>query len=132
MLALQLITHARPGPAAVLAALGPPRTHFGQRALERGARSVPGDALKLAVEWAVSEGREDLAQLVFQIDAKTRVFRFLMAEGVFFALVAPCGVAVTVYDAAQLREVRDRRRWLKRVTGRRQRQLAGAWTGAEP
>lgn len=117
---LQLITHAAPDPRRLTGSLGPARSHFGQRAAERGIASVPGDALKLAVEWSVARQREDLAEPVFALaDDGARVFRILLPEGPFYAIVSPAGVAVTLYDRAMLRRVRKGRRRKLRRGGRR-------------
>lgn len=101
---------------------GPPRTHFGDRAAERGVRSIPGDLLKWAVEVSVAQGRTDLAEFVFAIDAQSLVFRVLLPEGPFYPIVTPAGRAVTIYSQSQLRNVRRSRQGYLSETGSRKRE----------
>lgn len=101
--------------------LGVPVSHFGRRAVERGVVSVPGDVLQWAVERALVMGRDDLVADVFDIDAQSRLVRVLLPEGHFYPVIAPNGVAVTLYAQAQLSQVRAARRCRLRLTGKRLR-----------
>lgn len=97
---------------------GGPFTHFGERAIERGIRSIPGDALKRIIEHFARAGRDDMVEHVFDLRganwARLIVMRFIAPEGVFFAVLSEDLTAVTVYDRALMREVRKKRRWQRR------------------
>ena len=64
-----------------------PRSHFARRCLERGIRSVPGDVLAAAIRAAVLAGDESKAEFVKHVDERADLYRFRVAEGVFYALV---------------------------------------------
>jgi hypothetical protein len=117
---LPLLTAAADWIAPAFAINPEPVTHFGQRAAERGVDSIPGDLLKWAIERAVGEGREDLVEPVFLICSDSRLFRVMLPEGVFFPVIKG-RVAVTIYSAEMVRQLRRARRRRKREQGRRQR-----------
>lgn len=117
---LPLLTAAADWIVPAFAINSSPVTHFGKRAAERGVDSIPGDLLKWAIEQAVGEGREDMVEPVFPICSKSRLFRVLLPEGVFFPVING-GVAVTIYSEEMVRQLRRARRWRKRNQGRRQR-----------
>lgn len=103
---------------------GAPVTHFGQRAAERGALAIPGDLLKWAVERAISEGREDLAEPVFSVDdAGARLYRVILPDGVFYPVVKGDGHAVTIYTPDQVRSSRRARRNRNKHRGCRARRV---------
>ncbi|MEH6834822.1 hypothetical protein [Falsihalocynthiibacter arcticus] len=115
---MRMITEATPPPLRVRGCLGVAQTHFGKRAGERGIVSIPGDALRVAVEWAARQGRAEFLEPVFEIRGANfelmRVMRFRAPEGVFFALISVEGVPVTLYDRAIMRKVRAKRRWQRK------------------
>lgn len=111
-------------PPAVLLS-GPAKTHFGQRAAERGVNSIPGDVLKWAIERAVTAARHDLVEHVFDIDPATRVYRVILPEGVFYPVISRGGTAMTIYTQGMLRQVRNARRGRKQACGCRERQARG-------
>ena len=97
---------------------GGPYTHFGQRAVERGIRSIPGDALKRLIEHFAREGHSDMLEHVFNLRgahwSQMQVMRFIAPEGVFFAVLSEDLDAVTLYDRDLMRSVRAKRKWQRR------------------
>ena len=118
---LRPILEAQPPAHLVLAALGPPQTHFGIRAAERGIVSIPGDALRHAVAWAIGHKRDDLVEELFVKAGRlgpVTVCRILLPEGPFYPLVGQTGNPVTIYDPPRYRQMRDTRRQRIRRLGR--------------
>ncbi|MFG6535542.1 hypothetical protein ACGYK5_17090 [Sulfitobacter sp. 1A16787] len=116
---MRLILEAPLDPVAVLARIGPPKSHFGQRAAERGIQSVPGDVLRLAVRWAVQNDRIEYVERMFRLPSGVVAYRFRVVEGLYFALVGTDGIPVTLYTADMLAEVRLARKVHKRAGRRR-------------
>jgi hypothetical protein len=106
--------------------VGRARSHFAERAAERGVTSIHGDLLKWAVEKAVADRRSDLAELVFSIDAVSRVFRVILPEGAFYPIIAPNGNCVTLFSAREIRQTRHARKGRLKRAGKRERALRGA------
>lgn len=127
---LRPITEICLDPAAVQKRLGPPRRHFGKRAQERGISSVPGDVLALAIAEAVRRGRDDLVARLYATHEGTILYRFRVAEGLFYAIVSPHGRPVTCYDqamfAANRRNLRTCRKSKRRKNAARAALRAGA------
>lgn len=96
--------------------------HFNARAAARGVVSLPPEALRLAVRFAVAAGRDDLAEPVFETCARTRAYRILLPEGVFFVLVRiDTSAPVTIYSRDMMRAHRRGRKHRLRRTGSRAR-----------
>jgi len=103
------------------------RTHFADRAADRGVRSVPGHLLLWVVLEALRLERSDLVEPVFLLceGDGSFLYRVLLPEGVFYPVVRN-GAAVTLYSAAEVRVLRQRRRHRHRMVGRRQRRAPGS------
>lgn len=114
-LGVAAITDISLDPGQVRARLGDPRSHFGQRAKERGIASVPGDVLWLAIKTAVVRDRGDLVERVFDLCSGQTAYRFRVSEGIFYALVSPNGNPVTCYTKEMLAGVRRVKRLKKRA-----------------
>lgn len=95
-------------------------THFAQRATERGVVSVPGYLLAWLVCEALDTGRADLIEPVFRLDPEAVLYRVLLPEGAFYPVVRGAR-PVTLYTAAEKRNLRFTRRMRKRTTGCRSR-----------
>lgn len=96
-----------------------PMSHFGVRALERGAQSVPGDLLKWVVERAVREAREDVAERVFPLSHNCSLYRVDLPEGLFYPVVLHCDggrmVAVTILTQRMAGNLRkERKDWRRK------------------
>jgi len=100
--------------------LGPAVTHFGIRAAQRGVQSVPGDWLKWAVERAITQGRDDLVERMFEIDDGSTLYRVILPDGPTHPVIRN-HVAVTVYSPKEVRALRQTRRWRKSMFGKRAR-----------
>lgn len=101
---------------------GAEEPHFAMRARERGVRSIRGDLLKWAVERAFVLGRDDLIEPVFAVCPECTIYRVLLPEGPFYAVMRPAKArACTLYSHAEMRSVRRGRRARKHLTGRRGR-----------
>lgn len=96
------------------------RTHFAQRCRERGVRSVPGGLLLWVVKEALERRRTDLVEPVFRICDESELCRILLPEGAFYPVLRG-GCPVTIYTAAQKREMQRVRRARKRHKGTRLR-----------
>lgn len=87
-----------------------PLSNFGKRAGEFGILSVPGDLLKWAVECCLSYRRDDLVELVFQLDAASTLYRIALPEGLFFPVIANNGHAITLFTPFMVRQIRAQRK----------------------
>ena len=100
---------------------GAPVSHVGQRALQRGVVSVPGDVLAWAISEAQGRGWSDCIEFVFDICPESAVYRILLPEGPFYPVIR-CGDQLrTIFTQDQIRAMRRVRRLTKRRAGRRVR-----------
>lgn len=90
--------------------------HFKERCLERGIVSTDVDLLYNGLKHAIVTGDENLAERVMASGVEGRSFyRFKCPDGIFFAICDDeTGRPVTVYNHAQLKSFKKRKRRLRR------------------
>lgn len=90
------------------------RTHFGQRAMERGIRSVPGDVLKEDLERAICRGDETVVERVM-VWGGGMIYRFWVDEGIFYVLAdLDDGTPITCFTHEMVRRKKYARKMQKR------------------
>ncbi len=87
------------------------REHFYLRCRERGITTTDPKEVLYNVEMSVATGDEGYAKFVFRMNAGYRLYRFMVPEGVFYAVVKPDKPYVmTCLTQEMLRNLRNRRR----------------------
>ena len=90
------------------------RSHFAQRARERGIASVDGEVLRNTLRRAVINSNGELIEVVFSVGKGRKIWRFQVAEGVFYAVINDeTNDPITVITQAQMKRYRQIRRHIR-------------------
>lgn len=82
--------------------------HFAQRCRQRGITSVPGNILAAWLREGIIAGDDNIARFVKQLDTDCDLYRFMVPEGIFYAVVGrEDHWPRTVYTQRQKRRVLD-------------------------
>lgn len=93
---------------------GRPKTHFGQRARERGIRSTHGDVLREQLRAAIRKGDEKVVERVMAWGCGV-IWRFWVPEGRYYVLAdTETGSPITCFTHEMVRRKKFARKKQKR------------------